>query len=165
MFSMLYVSSFLGFGIEVFFILMRLGIPVFFIWRWIFRKSIIADKRRKIAVWTATILSTPIVYALVIAGWFWSMSYYPNRHFNKKKWIDNKDQRYEYSNDIISSKMLVGKTKTDVIKTLGDEANLDSSDDCYYDLGFRPGIGNIDSDNLEITFKNGKVVAVIQNKR
>ncbi len=59
--------------------------------------------------------------------------------------------------------MLIGKTKNDVRKILGDEGNLDSNDNWYYELGFTPEIGNIDPDELDIEFKNGKVVSVGQH--
>ncbi len=151
-----------GISIEVYIIVPVLGIPVFFLWRWIFKKSR-NETSTKIAIWIATIISTPIIYALLILLWFFFTSYYPNRDFNEKEWLANKDQRYEYSRYIIKSKMLIGKTKNDVRKILGDEGNLDSNDNWYYELGFTPEIGNIDPDELDIEFKNGKVVSVGQH--
>ena len=44
------------------------------------------------------------------------------------------------------------------------KGNLDQSDDWYYDLGFKPGLFNIDPDVLEVEFKFGKVVRVGQHE-
>lgn len=90
------------------------------------------------------------------------IEYYPKQNFNKKEWL-NKNKRYEYSDDIIDSKMLMNKSKSEVRKILGDESNLDTSDTWYYDLGFRPELLNIDPYSLEIDFENGKVVEVEQH--
>ncbi|MEO6980177.1 MAG: hypothetical protein ABI113_17430 [Mucilaginibacter sp.] len=93
------------------------------------------------------------------------MNYYPKRDFDKSAWLKNKDVRYEYSDDIIDSKMLIGKSKNEVRKILGDVGNAEDSNDWFYDLGFRPELLNIDPDSMEITFKNNKVVDVVQHKR
>ncbi len=112
-----------------------------------------------------TVITTPIFYAVIVLTFFYISEYYPNKHFDQKQWFANKDERYEYSENIIESKILAGKTKAQVRQILGDEGNNDKDNDWYYDLGYRPEFANIDPDNLEITFKNGKVTAVIQNKR
>ncbi len=150
-----------GFGIEVYIILLIIGVPMFFIWRRLFRKSIVAGKKRKIVTWVATILSTPIIYTAIISLFFLIGIYYPGHDFDKEKWHSDKDERYEFSENIIKSKMLIGKTKTDIKKLLGDEGNKDNDDDWFYDLGFTPG--SIDPDSMEIEFKNGRVVSVMQH--
>ena len=58
--------------------------------------------------------------------------------------------------------MLIGKTKSEVRGLLGEEGNSMESDRWEYYLGFVPGIANIDPDYLEIEFKNGRVVSVVQ---
>lgn len=124
------------------------------------------QSRTKIFVtWIATIVSTPILYGGIILLFFQVMNYYPKRDFDKSAWLKNKDVRYEYSDDIIDSKMLIGKSKNEVRKILGDVGNAEDSNDWFYDLGFRPELLNIDPDSMEITFKNNKVVDVVQHKR
>ena len=92
------------------------------------------------------------------------MSYHPTHDFDKQKWFADKEKRYELSEDIIDSKMLIGKTKSEVRQLLGDEGNTDESDYWNYYLGFRPGFANIDPDVLDIEFKDGKVVKVGQHE-
>ena len=66
------------------------------------------------------------------------------------------------SDDMIKSKMLIGKTEEEVLGLLGkDYLDYDENRITYY-LGFAPGIAPIDPDILEIYFENGKVVEVIQ---
>lgn len=160
----LFVSELFGIGIEVYFILLILGTPVYFILRKIFRRFIKDDKQRGAVLWTSTILLTPVLYVSLILLFFSIISYYPKNSFNKKEWLDNKEERYKLSDDIIDSKMLIGKTKNEVRKLLGDGGNKESSDEWYYDLGFRPEFANIDPDSLEIDFKNDRVISVTQHR-
>jgi hypothetical protein len=162
--TILYISTLFGVGIEVYFILLALGIPTFFIWRWLFKKIIKVDKTRKIATWTATLIATPLIYIGIIMLWLFSISYYPTHDFDQEKWFANKETRYELSEDIIESEMLIGKTKSEVRQILGDEGNTDESNNWNYYLGFRPGFVIIDPDVLDIEFKDGKVVKVGQHE-
>ena len=159
-----YLPTIFGISIEVYFIVAILGIPTFFIWRWLFNKFIKVKRNRKIATWTATIVTTPILYMGLILLWIFSMSYHPTQTFDKEKWFTEREKRYELSTDIIESKMLINKTKAEVRQILGDEGNLDESDYWNYDLGFRPGIVNIDPDVLDIEFINQKVASVGQHE-
>lgn len=162
--TLLYIPTLFGVSIEIYFILLILGISNFFIWKWLLKKFIKVEKTRKIATWIATIMATPLMYVGLIMLWFCSMSYHPNHDFDKEKWFADKEKRYELSGDIIDSKMLIGKTKSEVRQLLGDEGNSDESDYWSYYLGFRPGFANIDPDVLDIEFKGGKVVTVRQHE-
>ena len=155
----------LGLDLDVYFILFIIAIPVFFIWRWLFRKVIIVTNYRLMATWVATLAATPLIYAGLVLLLLFSMSYYPNHSFNREKWINDREDRYQFSQKMISSKMLIGKTKTEVRQMLGDVENSDSTNSWYYYLGIRPEFSNIDPDNMEIIFQDGKVTDVIQHKR
>jgi amino acid transporter len=162
--KLLYIPTLFGVSIEVYLILFLLSIPTYFIWRWIFKKFIKEVEKRKVATWTATIIATPLIYIGLIVLWLFSMSYYPSHDFNKQKWFADKEMRYELSEDIIESEMLIGKTKSEVRKLLGDDGNSEESDHWSYYLGFRPGFANIDPDVLDIDFKEGKVIRVGQHE-
>lgn len=159
---LLYIPEFFGVSIEVYLILIILGIPVFFVWRRIFKNRNMQVRSRRTIVWLVTIITTPLLYGGLAMLLIFIMEYYPKQDFNKKEWL-NKNKRYEYSDDIIDSKMLINKSKNEVRKILGDESNLDTSDTWYYDLGFRPELLNIDPYSLEVDFNNGKVVKVEQH--
>lgn len=155
-------TSIFGIGLDAYMIILIIGIPLFFFWRWLFKKFIIAQTKRKIITWLVTLLSAPIIYIIAVVILVFSWNYSPNHNFNKTEWRDHKDERYEYVDDIISSKMLIGKSKEDVTQLLGDSENEQNSDDWFYDLGFTPG--SIDPDSMEIKFKNGKVNEVTRHE-
>jgi hypothetical protein len=158
------LPSLFGISIDVYFILIVISIPTYYICRWLLKKCIQVDKTRKIATWTTTLIATPIVYFGLVLLWLISISYYPTSDFDKQKWFANKESRYEISEDIIESKMLIGKTKLEVRELLGDEGNKEESDHWDYYLGFRPGFAIMDPDILDIEFKDGKVFKVGQHE-
>ncbi|MES2112691.1 MAG: hypothetical protein V4577_28310 [Bacteroidota bacterium] len=152
-------------GIEVFIITGILGIPVFFLWKRAFSKSRIRQIAKYFWVAILTLITSSLLYVGIIVAFFAIEQYYPDRQFDAKGWQQRKDERYEYSEDIIESKMLIGKSKGQVRKLLADESNADSTDSWTYGLGFRPEYFNIDPDWLEVIFKKGRVIKVIQHKR
>ena len=160
----LYIPTFFGISIEVYFIILILGILFFFIWRWLLKKFIKTDNTRKIATWIATVVTTPLIYIGIIMLWLFSMSYNPNHAFDKEKWLTDKEKRYELSADIIESKMLIGKTKSEIKQLLGDEGNSYDSDYWNYYLGFRSGFAIIDASFLYIEFEDGKVIKIGQHE-
>lgn len=105
-----------------------------------------------------------IIYVVIIFIWLLSMRQYPTHNFDAQVWFTDTERRYEISQDLIESEMLIGKTKSEVRQLLGDEGNVDESNRWAYYLGFRPGFANIDPDILEITFKEGKVIEVTQRE-
>ncbi len=156
----LYIPQIGGISIEVFFILLILGFPVYFVGRRLYKKA----RNRKVFTWLTVIIATPIIYFFLAYLVFASAESYPHNNFDKRGWSENKEERYQYAEDIINSKILIGKTKKEVIGILGDENNPADSDEWYYDLGFRPEIGNIDPDSMVITYKDGKVIKVEQHQ-
>ncbi len=132
----------------------------FFLWRWLFRKFIPIPKRRKIITWTVTALSIPPLFFAAVALYFVCASWYPDRAFNKAIW-NYGEKRYEVSEDIIESKLLIGKTKAEVRELLGQTDEPDAEDTWYYYLGYPPGqLFGIDPDALSVMFKLGKVTEV-----
>jgi hypothetical protein len=156
--------SMLWHTIEHYYIMLILGIPIFFIWQWLFKKFIKVDQTRKITTWVVTICSTPIIYVGLIMLFLFSVSYHPSYEFDKERWAANKEKRYQLSEHIIESKMLIGKTKAEVKQILGDADHSDDLNNWDYHLGFRPALFSIDIDILDIEFKEGKVVKVWQHQ-
>lgn len=147
---------------EVYAIVAILAIPLFFFWRWVFRRNASVIKRQLLTS-VLTLLTAPIIYVGIVFLWIWSVAYYPNREFTHRAWKENPEIRYEYSHDLIKRKLLIGKTKTQVVVMLGDGKNF--SDDWYYDIGFRPEITGIDPSHIEITFRGGKVIDVVEHDK
>ncbi|MEE1943838.1 hypothetical protein VRU48_01885 [Pedobacter sp. KR3-3] len=110
-----------------------------------------------------TLASTPIIYLALAMLFLFGITSYPNRDFDKEKWKNEPDTRYELTKDLISSQILIGKTKTQVKQLLGHEnGNEDDEDLWYYDIGFISSTGNVDPDILELQFKNGRVILARQ---
>lgn len=160
---------------EALVVMLFLGLPAFFFWRWLIGKRIEKPAIKNVYAILATIFATPVLYVILVLAWFFAASYYPKQEFDKRQWHAKIENRYEMSGDIIESKILIGKTKNEVRQLLGSEGaeehgewgkmNNDSSDYWRYYLGFRPNIlGPADPDALDIYFEDGKVVKVEQHE-
>lgn len=149
---------------EVPIILILIALPIYFLIKEIFKKfKIGSDKNRWLYSFISTLMVSPVIYFFAIVIWMFSVSYYPNNDFNKEEWISNQDERFKLSEDLIESKILIGKTKQEVIQLLGEDYSSHNNH-ITYDLGFVPGFFNIDPDVLDIYFEKGKVVKVDQRE-
>lgn len=110
----------------------------------------------------STIISYPVVYAIFILICFETKEYYPDRTFNSNLWKADSNRRYEYTHDLIKRKLLIGKTKPQVLQILGDHGDT-SQTELYYYIGYRPEVTGIDPSNIVIEFKSGKADSVIEN--
>jgi len=150
---------------EVYIIILVLFMVIYFLSKWILnRLKIGSNKKRKfIAVIPAAILS-PIVYIGVIVIWVFSASCYSKEKFDEAKWHADTEVRYVMSEDIIESKMLIGKTKDEVILLLGKDYYQYNENHVSYYIGFVPGFIKIDPDVLDIYFENDAVTKVGQHE-
>lgn len=150
---------------EVPIIILILAIPTYFICRWIMRKIKIGnDRNRKFLAIIPTVILSPILYIGFVMIWIFSISYYPTSDFDQKEWSSNVEERYKMSEDIIESKILIGKTREEVIQILGTDFLNNNESELTYELGFEPGLFNIDPDYLDIKLENGIVISVNQYK-
>jgi hypothetical protein len=149
---------------SLFLIFLIIGFPTFFILRWILKKFIKKEIIRIISNWTGTLIITPTIFFSGIIFYLLIVTYYPKRVFNKEQWLNQKETRYEMSKDIITQKILIGKTKSEVIEILGIEKNKMNDESWNYDLGTVPRFISIDPDVLTIKFTDGKVSQVKQQK-
>lgn len=147
--------------IEVYFILLLIGFVTFLFWKWLFKKTVKNLKKRKIALWTSTIIGTPIIYVSLMLFIVAVASYYPKHDFSVEKWKNDPHLRYELTGDLISSRLLIGKSKNEIEKLLGKPISVESNN-WLYEIGFVPAMFSIDPDILEISFKNGRVIQVKQ---
>jgi hypothetical protein len=150
---------------EVPLIILILAFPIYFLTKWILmRLKLGNENNRKYLAIIPTVIFSPLLYIGIIMIWLFSVSYYPKTDFNKQEWNENKKERYKMSNDIIKSEILIGKTKEEVIELLGNDSYFYDESHIAYDLGFVPGLFNIDPDVLDIYFENGKVITVGQHE-
>ena len=150
-------------SLEVPIIILILAIPTYFICKWIMKRlKVGTEKNRKFTALIPTVILSPVIYIGLVMIWIFSVSYYPTNDFDKSEWNSNIEERYKMSEDIIDSKMLIGKTQEEVTQTLGPDFSFKNENRITYELGFVPGLFNIDPDYLEIKLENGKVISVHQ---
>ena len=119
MMHLLEISVFFGLSIEVYFILLLISIPTYFFWRWAFKKRITDNSKRNVLALISTFILTPIIYL----GFIWILIYLisrePSSDFDKSKWLADREGRFAMGDDIVKSKILLGKDTNQVKQLLG----------------------------------------------
>ncbi|MGP1993876.1 hypothetical protein D9V96_018495 [Zobellia laminariae] len=134
-----------------------IGIPTFFILRWILKRFI---KNKKTRNWTSilgTIIIAPILYIGLVMAFFSYLFYEPQYDFEKERWFADKNSRFEMRDDLVNSGILNGKTKIEVIELIGNSESADSTDIWTYDLGTSGAGFGWQFNSLILTFENEKV--------
>ena len=144
---------------------------IFWPMAWLFAKFLRKTSHIVIAGLVFSIIAAPILYFVLILGGFAYSNYYPSKTFTPEAWqaadwrVKHGDNippsRYLYSKDLIERRLLIGKSKREVVEILGE--GYDKGNILSYDLGFVPGHG-IDPDVLEIYFENDVVSDVRQRR-
>ena len=148
-----------GISIEVYIIVLLLMVVLFFIWKWVLKKL----KVQRLSLYSiiASIITAPIVYLIIVLCVIFTMSYYPERNFDREIWLNNREIRYEYSTSLKKDKLLKGKTKEEVKEYLGEPDCVEKNALIYY-IGFKPQIIGIDPDWLKISFEKDIVSEVVE---
>lgn len=111
--------------------------------------------------WLSVLIATPLLYAGFLWIWFLISSSYPERSFDKTAWIENKEKRYEYVDDLVDHSKLIGLMKSEIKEILGKPDNENDSTLTYY-IGYSPRYFlNNDPDWLEIQLDNGETINTI----
>ncbi len=146
-------------------IILILALPSYFVSKWVLKKlNLGTDKNRKLIALIPAIFLSPIIYIGLIYLWIFSVSYYPSNDFDKQEWETNMEERYKMSEDIMESKILIGKTKEEITELLGKDFYSYNQNHIAYEIGFVPGLFKMDPDVLDIYFENGKVTKVAQHQ-
>ena len=153
------IPQLFGLSLSVYIILLLIGIPVYFLWRWLFRRWIKGLTAIKPLTWLITFITTPLIYVGIVLLGLGIISYYPARDFNAMDWKTDRNSRYELSENLIKSHLLIGKSKEEVRTLLGKEKNTSLMRTWTYYLGIKPGLG-VDESILKVHFQNNKVTAV-----
>lgn len=165
--TLLGIPVLLGYSIEVYLIQIAIAFPLFFFWKQILENKLQANSSRRIITWTATIISTPIIYGGFIWLFIYCITYSPTKRFNKTSWLTHKSIRYEMAGDLINSKQLIGLDTIQVKEVLGVPTSINLIDSSgnhirnwSYDMGSGGGGLGFLFHNLLIKFENEKVVTV-----
>lgn len=160
--TLLNIPILFGFSIEVYITLFLIAIPTFFFWRWLLKKYIKVDRKRKIAVWCATLITTLLIYLVLFQLLLFSLTYTPSRDFDRKLWSSNKENRFQMAGNIIKSKILIGKDTSQVKQMLGEPTWINArTQNWTYDMGIGGGGLGFLFHNLDLKLDNkGKVTSV-----
>ncbi|MCB0382668.1 MAG: hypothetical protein KDD05_05040 [Psychroserpens sp.] len=139
---------------------------VVFILVFLFVRTI--DKRKWLTVLVSLII-TPFIYFYGVYPMINIFSnYHHQKYFSSELWIEKPSLRYELTDDLIASNLLIGKTKTEVESLLGPYEWLSWNDTIKdhdnnkwnYSLGIEPGAFNTEKECIEIVFNNDKVTSI-----
>ncbi|WP_040249482.1 hypothetical protein [Psychroserpens mesophilus] len=139
---------------------------VVFVLVFLFVKTI--DKRKWLTLFVS-IMITPFIYFYGVYPMINIFSnYHHQKYFSSELWIDKPSLRYELSDDLMASEVLIGKTKTEVESLLGtyewlswNDFNKDHDTNKWnYSLGIEPGAFNTEKECVEIVFSNDKVISI-----
>jgi hypothetical protein len=157
----LQIPIFFGLSIEVYFILLLISFPTYFFLHWVFRKRLDDKTKRNIVALVSTIILTPIIYLGLIGIFIYFISREPSSDFVKSKWLTDREGRFEMGDDIVKSKILIGKDTNQVKELLGRATFQDSLNVLWtYDMGCGGGGLGFLFHNLSVQFDKGKVFKV-----
>ncbi|WP_179377379.1 hypothetical protein [Winogradskyella wichelsiae] len=145
---------------EVPIIVILIGIPIFFILRWILKRFIKNKKTRNWISILGTIIIAPILYIGLVMAFFSYLFYEPQYDFKKERWFADKNARFEMRDDLVNSGILIGKSKSEIIDLIGKSESNDSTEIWTYDLGMSGAGFGWQFNSLQLTFENGKVTDV-----
>ena len=135
-------------------------IPSFYLYRWVLRKT------KLTAVKTYSYVFT-ILFPIILSWLFITINtkyiapWIRSEKFHSQTWKSNDRHRYRMINDILESKILIGKTKEEVISLLGNNTEEGPCTDCIGYSTYEPDQGfSIDHEVLEINFEQNRVTSV-----
>ena len=157
----LQIPIFFGLSFEVYLILLLISIPTYFFCRWVFRKRIADKNKRNLSALASTVVLTPIIYVGLIGIFIYFITREPSSDFDKSKWLTDKGGRFSMGDDIVKSKILLGKDTNQVKQLLGQPTWQDSLNTSWtYDMGNGGGGLGFLFHNLSVHFDREKVVKV-----
>ena len=145
---------------EVPIIILIIAVPTFLILRWILKRFIQNKKTRNWTSIAGTIIIAPILYLVLVFSFFSYLFYEPQYDFDREKWFADKHSRFEMRDDIVESRILKGKSKSEIIELIGKPVSNDSTELWTYDLGMSDAGLGWQFNYLELTFENEQVSSV-----
>lgn len=122
--------------------------------------------KRKWLTFLVSLALTPVIYFYI----FYPMvniftNYHHQKYFSSELWTEKPALRYEITDDMMASNVLVDKSKSEVESLLGapewltwDDAMKAHDDNRWnYSLGIEPGAFNSDKECIELIFVNNKL--------
>lgn len=158
--TLMEIPQLLGISIEVYLITALFGLLIFFVFRRFLRNRIESKGKRILTAIIGALILAPIFYlitGLIFASTIISPPEYQN-DFDKQRWVELKELRFEMRSDLIESEILNDKIKSEVIDLLGQPDRKDSSNFWIYDLGVSKAGFGWQYNELKINFENEQVI-------
>lgn len=139
---------------------------IVFVLVFLFVKTI--DKRKWLTLLVSLVI-TPFIYFYMVYPMINIFSnYHHQKYFSSELWIEKPALRYELSDNMVTTEVLIGKTKTEINSLLGtyewlswDDTKKDHDANKWnYSLGIEPSAFNTKKECIEVVFKNDKVVTI-----
>ncbi|EPR73216.1 hypothetical protein ADIWIN_1647 [Winogradskyella psychrotolerans RS-3] len=89
-----------------------------------------------------------------------SIHFFFEERFTEKQWQTQPMTRHKIVDDLIDSRVLLNKSKPNVIKRLGQPSYILTKDIILYELGLAPQFNSDQVEHLYIEFSNEKVSKV-----
>lgn len=151
-------------SIEVYFILLLLLIPAYYLARVFMLKTLRLKSRVNIYAAAGALFIAPalyIIFALVFFSIFFSQCNH-QRAFNAENWKKDTEGRFEMQADLIGSKQLIGLHQAAVENLLGEPTEHSSPSIWAYDMGMSSGGGfGVVYHTLELHFRGDTVAEAI----
>jgi len=151
--------------------LLAIVILLYLIINWLVGKFIKNKALKAFITAVSASFLTPIVYYFFVAIFISILfyEYHPELKFNSTEWTENKDERHHMRKDLIESKLLIGKTKSEVVEILGKPENnikveIDTLKNWNYYMGSEGHGMGWKFHYLDLHFKNGKVETIKKNE-
>jgi hypothetical protein len=98
---------------------------------WIAMKRV---KRRKLWALLPAAVLAPVLFFGIWESPSWLWQWHPKLDFNVVQWLAKTEKRYRYTDDIIGSGMLIGKTRDEVEQMLGHDWFYPEDTTCVGDI-------------------------------
>jgi len=135
-----------------------IGILLFFLYQGILKRFVRNNRKRVLIALVAAVGTAPAVCGGLIILFIFYLTYSPSTGFDCEAWQRDRQRRFQMANDIIGSKMLIGKDSLAVKQLLGEPTWRDSSNQSFtYDMGWGGGGLGFLSHKLKVAFHNGRV--------
>jgi hypothetical protein len=155
------IPVFLDSNWQVFIIHLFISIPTYIVLYLIFQKRIADKLKRNIITVFSTIVLTPFIYTWLIITFFSLLFYEPKMKFDQTIWEENKNERYQMGEDLVKSKILIGKDTSDVKLLLGQPTWKDSLNRSWtYDMGTGSSGFSLIFHSLTLNFNKSQVMQV-----
>ena len=147
--------------IFIYIILLFPSLFTYILWNWLFKKFIKSPIKLAAFIWVGILIS-PFFFISIFWFWFYTTTYYPEEKFDKARWRKDKEKQFYMAQDLVNSKILLGKDSL-VVKTFIGEPDWRTHPKnlWHFEMGRSDGFFWPVDHKLHIFFNKNKVDSVL----